>query len=148
VVGVADRSRLHLIANALLQLGTVHALVVHGELGIDEISPVGRTTVLEVRDGTVREWEFAPREFGISGGEISDLAGGDPAANAKLIDEILSGRGPAGARDAVVLNAGAAIYVSGQAADMAEGVARAQASITTGAARTALEKLRIATRLR
>jgi anthranilate phosphoribosyltransferase len=145
VVGVADRSRVQLIANALLQLGTTHALVVHGELGLDEISPLGSTVVLEVKDGAVREWMFDARDFGFGEGQSGDLAGAEPAANAVLIEEILRGRGPRAARDAVVLNAGAAVYVSGRVADLAAGVAAATESIASGRAFSALEKLRTAT---
>lgn len=145
VVGVADRSRLQLIANALLQLGTSHALVVHGDLGLDEISPIGSTTVLEVRDGTVSEWTLDARKYGLGDGQSGELAGSDPADNAALIQQILSGGGPRAARDAVLLNAGAAIYVSGRVSTMSEGIARAAESIETGRAAESLSKLRAAT---
>jgi anthranilate phosphoribosyltransferase len=146
VVGVADRSRLQLIANALLQLGTTHALVVHGDLGLDEISPVGSTSVLEVKDGAVVEWTIDARALGMGEGDSGELAGSDPAQNAVLIEEILSGGGPRAARDAVVLNAGAAIYVSGSVSNFADGVARAADSIASGGAAKALERLRAASR--
>jgi anthranilate phosphoribosyltransferase len=146
VVGVADRSRLQLIANALLQLGTTHALVVHGEMGMDEISPLGSTVVLEVKNGDVQEWTIEARDFGLGTGQSGELAGGEPPMNAALVEAILRGGGPRAARDAVLLNAGAAIYVSGSVADLAAGVASATESIQSGRATGALEKLRVATR--
>lgn len=147
VVGVADRSRLSLIAHALGELGTIHAMVVHGEPGIDEISPLGLTTVLEVKNGAVSEWTFEPRDFGLDGGREDDLAGGDPAENAALIETILHGGGPVAARNAVLLNAGAAIYVGGIVPDMSAGVLRATESIASGRAFAALEKMRMATKI-
>jgi anthranilate phosphoribosyltransferase len=113
VVGVADRHRMPLLAGALAALGSSHALVVHGEPGMDEISPVGPTHVAEVRRGVVTEWVIDPGEFGFNGIATDDLAGGDAKANARIIEAVLAGEGPAGAEGAVLLNAAAAIYVSG-----------------------------------
>src|SRR3954452_17319434 len=82
VVGVADARRVPLIAGALLTLGTIHALVVHGEPGMDEISPLGSTQVIEIRDGQSREWTIEPKRFGFPEGRVEELAGGPPAENA------------------------------------------------------------------
>jgi anthranilate phosphoribosyltransferase len=110
VVGVADLARVSLIAGALETLGSVHAIVVHGAPGIDEISPLGPTTVCEVGRGPLREWTIDPARYGLHITDPTDLAGAMPAENAARIEEVLSGSGPAGARHAVVLNAAGAIY--------------------------------------
>ncbi|MGQ0647698.1 MAG: anthranilate phosphoribosyltransferase [Gemmatimonadaceae bacterium] len=144
VLGVADRSRLPLLAGALAALGTEHALVVHGEPGLDEISPIAPTHVLEVRAGEVRPWTIEPSEFGVTGVRAEDLAGGPPARNAELVQEILGGRGSAGATAAVVLNAAAALYVAGQVETYSAGVARARAGIGDQAGLTALDRMRAA----
>ena len=142
VVGVAERARVPLIAGALAELGTAHALVVHGEPGLDEISPLGTTHVVEVRGGDVREWAIDPALLGFAGVEVRDLAGGDPERNARIITALLEGRGPPGARAAVLLNAAAAIYLADLAGDFAEGAALAARSVDEGAALGALERLR------
>jgi anthranilate phosphoribosyltransferase len=144
VVGVAERRRLPLMAGALAALGTVHALVVHGEPGMDEISPLGITHVAEVRDGTVREWTIDPREHGYAGVDAADLAGAMPGENARVIEAVLAGRGTRGARAAVVLNAGAALYVAGRVRSFGDGVALAEATVESGDGSRALERLRAA----
>ena len=142
VVGVAEPSRLPLLAGALAALGTEHALVVHGEPGMDEISPLGPTQVLEVRGGTVREWRIDPAEHGVVDAPLADLAGGGPADNARIVTEVLGGGGPPAARAAVLLNAAAAIYVSGLATDFAGGVSVAREALDAGRGLDALERLR------
>src|SRR4051812_32327645 len=82
VVGVSDARRVPLIAGALRTLGTTHALVVHGAPGMDEISPLGTTQVIEIRDGRTTEWTIEPRRFGMANGQAEELAGGSPADNA------------------------------------------------------------------
>ena len=145
VIGVADLARVPLIAGALSALGSVHALVVHGEPGLDEVSPLGLTRVTEVIRGKRQHWSIDPAAFGFAGVRVEDLAGGEPADNARIIEEVFAGGGPLGARAAVVLNAAAALYVGGQAKDFAQGVAQATLSIDNGAARAALDRLRVAT---
>src|SRR5687768_14460966 len=142
VVGVADRNRMPLLAGALAALGSVHALVVHGEPGMDEVSPMGTTHVAEVRGGAVREWQIDPRQLGLDSASADELAGGDPATNARIIEAVLAGEGPAGARAAVLLNAAAAIYVSGVAPTLGEAVAKARDALESGAGRRALDRLR------
>ncbi len=143
VVGVAEAHRVPLIAGALAALGSVHALVVHGEPGMDEVSPLGPTQVIEIRGGAVvGEWTVDPRAFGVPALDAADLAGGSPAENAAVIEAVLGGGGPAGARAAVVLNAAAALYVAGRAATYAEAVELATAALDAGAGRRALEGLR------
>ena len=142
VVGVAERSRLQLIAGALAELGTVRAMVVHGEPGMDEISPLGLTHVVEVVDGRVSEWRIDPADHGVAPGSPEALAGGDPADNARIIEAVLAGAGEPAARDAVVLNAAAALYVAGAAPDYGTAVTRAREALAAGVGRAALERLR------
>lgn len=145
VVGVAEARRVPLIAGALAELGARHALVVHGEPGMDEVSPLGPTQVVEVRDGAeVALWRIDPADYGFGGVDPADLAGGSPDENAAVIEAVLGGGGPPGARAAVVLNAAAALYVGGQAVSYADGVARATRAIDDGAGRRALDRLRLA----
>ncbi len=144
VVGVADRARMPLLADALCVLGARHCLVVHGEPGLDEVSPCGPTHVIEVREGHSRSWTFEPEAAGLDRYDPGELAGGDPAANAAIILEILSGGGAPAARAAVMLNAGAPLYVAGLAPTIGEGAAIARAAIEQGAARRALDALRAA----
>lgn len=146
VVGVADAHRLPLLAGALAELGSRRSMVVHGEPGMDEVSPLGPTRVLEVRDGEVTEWRIDPAPLGLTASDARELGGADPAANARMIEGILAGAITGGARAAVVLNAAAAIHVSGDQRDFARSVDRAEDSLSSGAAHHALERLRAATR--
>jgi anthranilate phosphoribosyltransferase len=143
VVGVADLERAPVLAGALAALGAKHALVVHGEPGLDEVSPLGPTHVIEVIDGSTKRWAIHPEEHEFRNVKREDLAGGDPDENARIINAILNGRGPAGARAAVILNAAAAIYVSGRVKSYGEGVAAATKSIDSGEANSVLEKLKL-----
>ena len=143
VVGVADERRVPLLAGALRQLGTRHALVVHGA-GMDEISPLAPTQVIEIRDGQAREWTVDPAKFGFTGLRAEDLAGGPPPANAQVVLSVLSGESNRAARAAVVLNAGAALYVGGKGRTFEEGVALAEEALVAGAGMAALDRLRAA----
>ena len=142
VVGVAERGRMALLAGALAALGAAHALVVHGEPGMDEISPMGPTHVAEVRDGAVTEWTIRPEDYGFSGFSASELAGGGPADNARTITAVLTGEGHPAARAAVVLNAAGALYVAPGGRSFAESVAAASAALASGAGAAALERMR------
>ena len=146
VVGVAERSRMPLLAGALLALGTRHALVVHGEPGLDELSPLGPTHILEVRMGEVRSWTLDPEELGFRAIAVEDLAGGSPEENAVVVEGVLNGRGPRGARAAVILNAAAAMYVGGAAPSIAQAVPIATAALEAGEGAAALDRLRQAYR--
>ena len=144
VVGVADLERAPVLAGALAALGTKHALVVHGEPGLDEVSPLGPTHVIEVIDGATTRWKIHPEKHGFKKIAREDLAGSEPAENARIIVEILKGGGPTGARAAIILNAGAAVYVSGRVKSYADGVGAATKSIESGQAKTVLERLKSA----
>jgi anthranilate phosphoribosyltransferase len=140
LLGVSDRAYQEIIADALVQLGTVHALVVSADDGIDELSVGSRTRVIEVVDGGTEEWFVNAAEFGLEEAPLSAIAGGEPADNAAVVRRVLEGEaGPA--RDVSALNAGAAIYVAGGAPDLAGGIAKATEAIDSGAAFDVLGRL-------
>ncbi len=140
VVGVADRSFQENVAEALLGLGTEHSLVVSADDGLDEISISGSTRIIEVRDGRSTEMSVSPGDLGLAEADLADVAGGDPDENAAIARAVLSGEsGPA--RDLVLANAAAAIYVAGKTANIAEGVGLAADSIDSGEAARTLERL-------
>jgi len=140
VLGVYDRRLVEPLGQVLGRLGAEHCLVVHGEDGLDEITLSGRTFVAELRDGRVRCLVVQPEDCGLGRAARDALRGGDVEANARIVREVLDGRRGA-ARDVVLLNAGAAIYVAGRAASLGEGVRRAAESIDSGRARAVLEAL-------
>ena len=145
VVGVADAKRVALIAGALRALNTVHALVVHGEPGMDEVSPLGTTRVVEISDGSVREWSIDPARHGFPMGSVEELAGGPPAENAAAIEAVLSGAAPPTAVAAVVLNAAAALFVAPNGpSDFGDAIVAARSGLAAGAGITALNRLRVA----
>ena len=144
VVGVADDYRVAILAGALAELGATHAMVVHGSPGLDEISPLGPTRIVEIRDGQQTEWILNPQDFGLERGDASQLAGGGPDDNARIILETLAGRGTDAGRAAVILNAAAAIYLSGRVDSYKDGVEAAKSALASGAGLESLEKLRAA----
>lgn len=141
VIGVADRRLLDLIPGALIELGHLRALVVHGAPGMDEVSPLGPTRVAEVRDGRIEEYEITPEEIGLEPVEAAALAGGEPEENAVIIQTVLAGEHGA-PRAAVVANAAAALLAGDRADSWREAVELAQATIDDGRARHALDRLR------
>jgi anthranilate phosphoribosyltransferase len=145
VIGVADPRLIPLVAGALLELGHQSALVVHGDPGVDEVSPMGPTRVSELRGGILSAYDVTPEALGLERAGPAGLEGGTPEENARLIEAVLGGV-EGSARVAVVLNAAAALIAAGIAHDWAEGVRAAEASIDEGRAREALERLRTATR--
>ena len=142
VVGVAERARMPLLAGALASLGAAHAMVVHGEPGMDEISPIGPTHVAEVRDGAVHEWTINPADFGFAGFASSDLGGGSPADNARTIVDVLQGKGKPAAIAAVVLNAAGALYVAPGSRAFGDCVTAAKSALASGAGWAALDRMR------
>lgn len=139
VIGVFDGAYVRPIAETLAELGTEKALVVHGKDGMDEVTVTTETFVAEVRDGEIREYEISPEDFGLSRHTPEGLFGGDAHLNAQMLRSVLSGEERGAARDVIVLNAGAAIYVADGAVSLKEGVALAQESLETGSATEALE---------
>ncbi len=149
VLGVFAPRLVPLIADVLGNLGTEHSLVVHGAGGEDELSVEGENLAYEIRlgGGAGQAMPVRPGAFGFGGGgEPDSMKGGDAAANARWLVTLLDGEAGTPARDAVILNAAAAFYVAGIAADLAEGCERARASIDSGAARRTLALLRETTR--
>jgi anthranilate phosphoribosyltransferase len=140
IVGVPRPDLTELLARALLLLGSTRAWVVHGADGIDEISTTGYTKVSECRDGAVHTFYVHPSDFGLPKASPGDLAGGDAAANAAIIRDLLAGAdGPA--RDVVLLNAGAALFVAGRVDSVREGIARAEAALSGAGATQTLERM-------
>jgi anthranilate phosphoribosyltransferase len=140
LLGVSDRHYQETIAEALVGLGSVRAMVVAAEDGLDELSIASRTRVIEVADGGTEEWFVEPGEFGLSTAELEQVAGGTPEENAAATRTVLEGeQGPR--RDLVLLNAGAAIYVGGAAGSLGEGIEKAAAALDSGAARELLDRL-------
>jgi anthranilate phosphoribosyltransferase len=133
LLGVADARLVGLIAGALSRLDTERAIVVHGADGSDELSLAGPNHAVLVEDGATRDLVIDAVELGLARAPLDALAGGDAQLNAAITISVLGGE-PGPARDVVLLNAGAALFVAGRAADVAEGVALAAAAIDTGRA--------------
>jgi len=144
LLGVSDRHYQETIAEALVGLGSVRAMVVAGEDGVDELSLSARTRVIEVADGRTAEHFVEPGDFGFAEAELEYVAGGTPEENAAAARAVLDGEaGPR--RHLVLLNAGAAIYVGGRAESLAAGVEAATEAIDSGRARELLGRLIAAT---
>ena len=144
VVGVSHVERGPLVATALARLGARHALVLHATVGMDEVSPSGATHVWEVRDGAVRQWNLAPGDLALECDDLAGLAGGEPEENATRVERLLEGEGRVVERCAVLLNAAAALYVSGNGWTLEESAARAREAMAHGAGAEVLARLRAA----
>ena len=140
VFGVYSPALVPLFAEALGELGARRAFVVHGEGGLDELSPSGPSLVAEIVDGDVTEWELDPRDLGIEPSDGATLRGGSATENAAIIRAVLAGE-PGGRRDAVLLNASGALVAAGLADDLVEGIALGAETIDSGAAASRLEAL-------
>lgn len=141
VVGVADPAFLELVVRALTELGHQRAMVVHGEPGLDELSPCGPTHVAELRDGRVTAYKVTPEELGLHAVGPEALAGGEPADNAAVVRAVVGGKELGAPRTAVLINAAAAFYVADRVDTLADGVATAARTIDSGAAAATLERL-------
>jgi anthranilate phosphoribosyltransferase len=140
VIGVYDDQLVEKVAEVLRGLGVKRAFIVHGLDGLDEISTVGETHVAELDRGEIRTYRLVPEELGLRRATISELAGGDAETNARIAVHLLRGRkGPQ--RDAVLLNAAAAVLVSGLVDDLPSGLELASWSIDSGGAYRKLEDL-------
>lgn len=140
VVGVYSLDLVEKLAEALSMLGVHRALVVHGLDGLDEITITGPTRIAEVREGNVRTYEVTPEEFGIKRATLEELSGGDAAANAAIIRDILAGK-KSPRRDVVLLNAAAAIVAAGKTENLGDALPFAARSIDSGAAAEKLDAL-------
>lgn len=141
LIGAPSAHVARLMAEALAQLGSARAFVVHGHGGLDEISTTGPTLAFEVCDAGVAELEWSPASFGLPQDAPEGLAGGDPEQNARIIDAVL--RGAAGPpRNIVLANAAAGLVLAGLAPDLTAGVALAAQAIDSGRALSKIEQLR------
>ena len=140
LMGVYDQALVEPLAQVMANLGVNRGMVVYGQDSLDEISMCAPTSVCEIKDGKFTSYEITPEQFGYEKCEKGALTGGTPAENAEITKAILKGeeRGPK--RQAVCLNAGAALYVAGKAASIEEGVKLAESLIDSGAALKKLEE--------
>ena len=140
LLGVYDDYLVQPLAQVLMNLGVKRGMVVYGQDKLDEISLSAPTTVCEFQDGWMKNYVITPEQFGLRRCTKQDMAGGSPEENAAITRAVLAGeKGPK--RDAVLLNAGAALYIGGKAASVADGVRLAAELIDSGKAAAALEKL-------
>ena len=140
VMGVFDQSLTNKLAKVLQQLGSEHVLVVHGADGMDEISFTGDTFVAELKNGEVTEYLMNPAQWGLGLHDVKDIQIQNAEESKAMILAVLNGK-PGAARDIVLLNAGAAIYVSGLVDTMQAGIEKAAAVIDSGAALQKLHQL-------
>jgi anthranilate phosphoribosyltransferase len=140
VVGVYSVALVEKLAEALSMLGLHRALVVHGLDGLDEITITGPTRIAELREGTVRTYEITPEEFGMNRGTLDEISGGDAAANASIIRDILAGK-KSPRKDVVLLNAAATLLAAGKVDHLADALPLASKSIDSGAASEKLQAL-------
>lgn len=140
LLGVYDRSLLEPVAEVLMKLGSKRGMVVYGTEKLDEISLVAPTVICEYKDGWLKNYEITPEQFGFERCERDDLKGGTPAENAEITRKILSGEIRGHKRNAVLLNAGSAIYIGGKADSVADGIKLAGELIDSGKALATLEK--------
>ncbi len=145
LLGVFREDLLEPLAQVLQRLGSHHVMVVHSRDGLDEISIGDKTEVAELKDGAVRRYSISPEELGVSRAPLGGIRVNGPGASLAMLQGVLDGK-PGPARDIVVLNAGAAIYVAGATDSLAEGVRWADAAIKSGEARNRLDRLVALTR--
>jgi anthranilate phosphoribosyltransferase len=141
LLGVSEPRLLRPMAEALAALGLVHAMVVHGNDGLDEISLSAPTRVVEVKGRELREYEIAPEDFALTPASAAEFLAADATDATEMLRRTLAGD-PGPAQDVLALNAGAAIYVGGGAASLAEGVALARKILASGRALDTIERLR------
>ena len=140
LMGVYDQSLVEPLAQVMANLGVNRGMVVYGQDSLDEISMCAPTSVCEIRDGKFTSYEITPEQFGYERCEKGALTGGTPAENAEITKAILKGDEKGPKRQAVCLNAGAALYIAGKAASIEEGVKLAESLIDSGAALKKLEE--------
>jgi len=139
LMGVYDRGLVEPLAQVMCNLGVKSAMVVHGEDGLDEISLCSPTFVCEVKDGWVRSYTITPEQFGFKRCQKADLLGGTPSENAGILSAVLRGEKSA-KRDAAVLNAAAAMFITGKYASIEAAVITANAVIDSGKASEKLDE--------
>ena len=140
LMGVYDQSLVEPLAQVMANLGVNRGMVVYGQDSLDEISMCAPTSVCEIRDGKFTSYEITPEQFGYERCEKGALTGGTPAENAEITKAILKGEEKGPKRQAVCLNAGAALYIAGKATSIEEGVKLAESLIDSGVALKKLEE--------
>ncbi len=138
-LGVADATMAEIMLGTLVELGSEHVLVFFGHDGLDELTTTAPSTVFELKAGKITSYEIDAATFGLARAEISDLSGGNPAANAKITQQVLAGE-PGPVRDIALLNAAAALVAADHADDLAVGIEQATAAVDSGAAAAVLNK--------
>jgi anthranilate phosphoribosyltransferase len=141
LMGVYKPELLNSVSKVAASLGYTHALFVHGEDGLDEISLLGRTRVYELHSGVINYYEITPEEFGFVRCKLSDIATGTPEANAVMIKDVFSGKDKGPRRQAVVFNSAGALMIAGKASDFKEGIMMAKEIIDSGAAQNKLNQM-------
>lgn len=139
LIGVYDPKLCEKLAHVLKILGTERAMVVHG-MGMDEITNTGKTIVSELKDGKVLNYALHPQDFGYVVAKVKDIAGGTPEDNARKLVKVMQGE-RSRARDIITMNSGAAVYVSGQAKTLAEGIEISKDAIDSGEALKTLKQM-------
>ncbi|MCI6867581.1 MAG: anthranilate phosphoribosyltransferase [Lachnospiraceae bacterium] len=139
LMGVFDESLVEPLARVMLNLGVTRGMVVFGQDKLDEISMSAPTSVCEIRDGNFRSYVITPEQFGYTSCKKEELVGGTPQENAEITRNIISGQDKGARRQAVCLNAGAALYIAGAAGSLEEGVCLAEKQIDSGAAKKVLD---------
>ncbi|MBR6468902.1 MAG: anthranilate phosphoribosyltransferase [Lachnospiraceae bacterium] len=140
LLGVYDEYLVEPLARVLYGLGVKRGMVVYGKEKLDEITAVGPTAVCEFDSGEYKRYDISPEDFGFNRCRKEDLQGGSPEENAQITKDILSGKDKGPKRDTVLMNAGAAIYIAGKAASVAEGIEKAKELIDSGKAYEAMER--------
>ena len=141
LLGVYDPALLETMATVLMNLGVKSAMIVYGD-GLDEVSVSGETKICELRGKKIIKYSITPEEFGLKRYPKEDIVGGTPAENAQITLNILSGKEHGAKRDIVLLNSACAIYCTGAASSIEEGLEMARDSIDSGKALAKLEKLK------
>lgn len=140
-IGVYKPELVHMMADVVAEMDFNHVIVAHGLDGLDEISLIGRTSIAEIKGKKVKYYEVSPEDFGLKRCTLAEIAGGSPAFNAEVIRNIFSGAEKGPRRDFLTLNNAAALYVSGKAESIQDGLALSRSLLDSGAAQRKLQEL-------
>ncbi|MFD1020710.1 anthranilate phosphoribosyltransferase [Thalassobacillus hwangdonensis] len=132
LIGIYDTAFGEKVAETLKQLGSKHVLLVAGQDGLDEITITGKTDIVELKDGGIKRYTMTPEDVGLERGEISDIQIGTPDQSAAIIQDIMKNHANQSAKNIVLLNAGAGLYVAGKAETIQEGVEKVRNALATG----------------
>lgn len=141
IMGVFSKDIMETVAKVLINVGVERGMVVYGNDKIDEISISDSTSVVEINNGEIIKYEISPEQFGLKRADKSEVVGGEPEDNAKITLSVLSGEDKGARRDIVLLNAGCALYVTGKAKSITDGVKLAGELIDSGKALNKLNEL-------